>query len=548
MLCKRLRETSEDGQRNKKPKIVYKTYSIPLIDESEFKYLNYADMIVNIYGKHSSKWNKSNKTPSEFKEKKDQFMHDAAFNLELLKQYTLKLQVTIPIDNQRIHPVYGIYEINKKYPLIISDKHYVKISENQEIIIYHKDKILQPNKINTFLLFKSINNSVKKFKFAIHYLKISVYSIFQKYCLLQFSNLPLYELSTLQTCKLFTVDHIDEDPTNNKFHNLQIMVSSHNASKSLELNPQRKKRVNTSISRPFRYAIAKKREDIKNEDWKCATSTHDPIFKEYHRGCISKALHGKRISVGCKDKNKNKKLWVYENIYEAAYNQFMNEYRGINICKQKLMKLLNLRNINEIPKNKQNLLISRCGKILLTSSITYIVGNPLRQYRCERIWSKIYIHVWVYFTFITDEQFEAQFPLWKTGKLTFTYDLSNTNTFEMYDQQNISVTSKQLDKPYTFEEYLNLDVVQKKSVRILYSNRFETLSLISKSESCAKHRKFQASYRKMMQDFKDQPITSEIMQKYGLHDMLCIYYHQTIKESKNLKPSKQKISSTERLN
>jgi hypothetical protein len=326
----------------------------------------------------------------------------------------------------------------------------------------------------------------------VNFLKLAMASLYPDLSMKQFST-PLFNEVTGQSCGMITVDHIDEKAQHNgtdALCNLQLMCGSHNSSKSNSENKECHIKMGKSQSYAFYLRLIKflngKRSGpfVELATYAEFKSTHDTAAitafagGTVYGGHLNAMINGKLKKVGVKGRE-----GVFVQIHPDYVRDQEQERKDFN------GKTLDRKFIDDAlgpafraQKSAHNLLFNTNGEVYNNKGkITrgnIPTGDPfglIRKLNGE------YMHTLQFFAHnVPNMSLEEKITMKKNPKLMIAHKESNPATYVMFEctpdkNRHVDIHAKPMDPPLTYDEFMQLPVPKQKSVRVMYSNRAETL-------------------------------------------------------------------------
>jgi hypothetical protein len=352
----------------------------------------------------------------------------------------------------------------------------------------------------------------KKVVVPVRFFKLVLDSLYPDLCMRQFGT-PMFNEDTGKSCGMLTVDHIKELGNGGDHHlsNLQLMCTGHNSRKSQSENKERHVKMGKSKSRSFLMRLVSRKGEhsglVELESYQKFSSTHDTdtitafAGGTVYQGNINAMINGKVELVGVKGREEG----VYVQIHpddvrdqkqehkdfggKTLDREFIEEALGDKFSKQKSAHKLLFNTNGQVYNNKGQ--VTR-GNI-----------HPRKPFGLRRTFNAQHMHILHFFAHnVPNMSLEEKIAMKKDPKFLIAHDESNPATYVMFEctpdeKRHVNLHTEPMDPPLTFSQFMQLIVPKQKSVRVMYSNRAETLRLATSEENNQESVESMANLEKM---------------------------------------------------
>jgi hypothetical protein len=334
----------------------------------------------------------------------------------------------------------------------------------------------------------------------VNFLKLALASLYPDLSMRQFGT-PLFNETTGQSCGMINVDHIKEKAQHggtDGLSNLQLMCLSHNSSKSHTENKERHVKKGKSKSYAFPLKLIKflngKRSGpfVELKTYQKFKSTHDTAAittfagGTVYQGNLRDMINGNQNKVGVKGREKGVFVQIHPD-YVRDQEQERKDFDGKTLDRKFIDEALGtaFREKNSAHKllfNADGEVYNNKGQI---TRGTIPNGDP---FGLIRMLNSEYMHTLVFFAHnISDMSLEQKIAMKNDSDLMITHKESNPATYVMLEctpnKRHVDIHAKPMDPPLTYDEFMELPVTEQKSVRVMYSNRADTLRSATKQEN-----------------------------------------------------------------
>jgi hypothetical protein len=333
------------------------------------------------------------------------------------------------------------------------------------------------------------------------FLKLAMASLYPGLSMKQFGT-PLFDATTGQSCSMITVDHIKEKVQHNGMDalaNLQLMCGSHNSSKSHTENKERqikkgKSQSNAFLLRLIRYLNGKGSGPyLELATYTKFKSTNDTAAitafagGTVYQGNLSAMINGKLKKVGVQGRGKGVYVQIHRD-YVRDQEQERKDFNGKTL-ERKFMDDALCHAFRD-KKSAHKLLFNTNGEVYNNNGqITRGKIPTSDPFGLVRVLNNEYMHTLAFFAHnVCDMTMEQKIVMKNDEKLMIAHKESNPATYTMFEctpvkKRHVDIHAKPMDPPLTYSEFMQLTVPEQKSVRVMYSNRAETLSSATYEEN-----------------------------------------------------------------
>jgi hypothetical protein len=276
------------------------------------------------------------------------------------------------------------------------------------------------------------------------------------------------------------------------------MCTSHNTIKSHTENKERHVKKGKSLSYAFSLNLIKfengKRSGpfVELESYQKFSSAVDPAITAFaggtvHKGSLCNMINGKNKQkmAGVTGREKGVYVQIHPD-YVRNQKQERKDFGGKTLDRKFIHDALG--SFFSEKKSTHKLLFNTDGEVYNNmGQITrgHIPGEPFGLVRTV---NGEYMHTVIFFAHVPNMSLEQKIAMKNNPDLMIAHDESNPATYVMFKctpdkYRHVDIHAKPMDPPFTYAEFMELTVPEQKSVRVMYSNRAETLRSATQQEN-----------------------------------------------------------------